>query len=168
MTHVRREVSLVEASTADQPVLRRLMQLYCYDFSGFIETPINPDGTFGDTEFIEDQFGPDHQTFVIRIAGDICGFAVVTACGSASPVNDMAQFFVLRGRRRDRVGEAAAAQLFAKFRGPWEVRVIEQNTRARAFWRAVIDRFTCGSFDERQEPDGTERGTVFRFTSVGE
>lgn len=171
MSGIRTDVNVAEASEADQPMLRRLMQLYCYDFSGFFEMPLNEDGTFGDPAFIEEQFGAGHRTFVIRGDSAISGFAVVTErsyLSGTAGVNDMAQFFVIRGRRRGGVGEAAASQLFTLFSGPWEVRVMKENTAALGFWRSIIDRYTGGSFAEGPETDSPLGGTLFRFESSGD
>jgi hypothetical protein len=46
------------------------------------------------------------------------------------------------------VGARAAAALFDRFAGPWEVRVLRRNTAALAFWRKVIDRYTGGAYTE--------------------
>ena len=80
-------------------------------------------------------------------------------------VTDMAQFFVMRAYRRRHVGQDAAAALFARFPGPWEVRVEAANTKAAAFWRAVIDRFTDGAFDQSTEHRKRQHGPVFYFNS---
>ena len=162
------DVAVAEATEADQPALRRLMQLYLYDFSDFVNMSLNADGTFENPQFIEDEFGPDFSTFVIRVKGSLAGFAIVSDRSyltGAEGVYDMLQFFVMRAHRRKGVGEAAASTLFSMFPGPWEVRVLEENVAARPFWRSIIDRFSGGEYTESHVDNDRHRGTVYRFES---
>ncbi len=142
------------------------MQLYCYDFSEFSKMALNADGTFGYPEFIEEQFGPNHTTFLIRSGGDLAGFAIVTPAGDAGATM-MAQFFVMRGHRRAGVGQLAATRLFDTYAGAWEVHVIEENRVALAFWREIIARYTNGDFEPGPYELGNDRGTLFTFRSRG-
>jgi len=161
-------VALHPATPDDQPALRHLMQLYLYDFSEFEDVPIDDDGLFGHREFIEEQFGPAHDTYVIRANGDLAGFAIVTRGSYLAHdpnVTDMTQFFILRGWRKRGVGADAAQQLFSKYRGPWEVRVIDPNTVARQFWREIITRYTQGNFAESRSDGPRHIGPVFTFTT---
>ena len=164
-------VSVSPATEAEGPALRRLMQLYCYDFSEFSKMKLNDDGTFGGPEFIEEQFGAEHASYVLRSEGALAGFAIVSPRSyltGKSGVSDMAQFFVMRGYRREGVGGTAAAFLFDRYPGPWEVRVIEENLGANAFWRSVIDAYTSGAFEASEIDARNDSGTLFTFTSHGE
>ena len=162
-------VSVSPATEAEGPALRRLMQLYCHDFNEFSQISLNDDGTYGDPEYIEEQFGPKHTSYVIRVGGELAGFAIVSPrsylTGDAG-VTDMAQFFVMRGYRRGRVGEFASTFLFDAYPGPWEVRVIEENTAGNAFWRAVIDRYTGGAFTETKLDTDRDRRRLYTFRAL--
>ncbi len=164
-------VSVSPATEAEGPALRHLMQLYCYDFMDFSNMQINSDGTFGDPKFIEEQFGPNHTSYVVRSRGTLAGFAIVSPRSyltGKSGVTDMAQFFVMRGYRREGVGRTAAICLFDRHPGAWEVRVIEENSGAEAFWRSVIEQFTDGTFEVSEIDVPSDPGTLFSFTSRGE
>ena len=164
-------VSVSPATEAEGPALRRLMQLYCYDFSDFSKMKMNDDGTFGNPEFIEEQFGAEHASYTLRCRGAMVGFAIVSPRNfltGKSGVTDMAQFFVMRGYRREGVGRTAATILFDRHPGPWEVRVIEENLPAEAFWRSVIERYTSGAFKVSEIDVPSDAGTLFSFTSRGE
>ncbi len=164
-------VCVSPATEAEGPALRRLMQLYCYDFSDFSDVQINDDGTFGDSEFIEEQFGPEHTSYVVRSGKELAGFAIVSPRSyltGKSGVTDMAQFFVMRGYRGEDVGRTAASLLFDRYPGPWEVRVIKGNLGAEAFWRSVVDRYTDGAFNVSKIEAGNDSGALFAFTSRGE
>ncbi len=161
-------VTLHPATPDDQPTLRRLMQLYLYDFSEFDDVPLDDDGFFGHREFIEEQFGPAHETFLIRADGQLAGFAILTRGSFLAhdlAINDLTQFFIVRAWRKRGVGASAAQQLFARHAGPWEVRVIDANTIARAFWRETITRYTQGNFAETRTDSPRHKGPVFTFTT---
>ena len=53
--------------------------------------------------------------------------------------------------------------LFDRFPGRWEVRQKAENSRAIAFWRRVIDRYTGGRFEEEVLADERWHGPVQRF-----
>ena len=163
-------VSVTPATEAEGPALRRLMQLYFYDFMDFSDMQINSDGTFGDPNFIEEQFGPNHASYVLRSRGTLAGFAIVSPRSyrtGKSGVTDMAQFFVMRGYRRKGIGRTAAISLFERHPGAWEVRVMEENLGAEAFWRSAIWRYTNGAFKVSETDVPNDPGTLFSFTSHG-
>jgi predicted acetyltransferase len=54
---------------------------------------------------------------------------------------DMAEFFILRGHRRSGVGTTAAHEVWKRFPGQWEVRVMESNHAASHFWQQAIMEF---------------------------
>jgi predicted acetyltransferase len=161
-------VTLHPATDADQPTLRRLMQLYCYDFSDMIPMPFSDDALFGDPGYIDEQLGRGHDLYLIRANGRLAGFAIVTRHSLLSPdagITDMTQFFVIRHWRKKGVGSNAAQQLLNRYPGPWEIRVIDENTVAQAFWREVVTRHTRGNFAESRSDTNVHRGPVFTFTS---
>jgi predicted acetyltransferase len=50
----------------------------------------------------------------------------------------MAEFFVLRGCRRHRIGTLAAQEVWRRFPVLWEVRVMQSNPLATSFWKRAI------------------------------
>ena len=101
----------------------------------------------------------------------MAGFAIVSPRSyltGKSGVTDMAQFFVMRGYRRSGLGQTAATCLFDRHPGPWEVRVIKENSGANAFWRSAIDEYTDGAFEVSEIEARNDSGTLFSFTSAGE
>lgn len=150
------EFNLVAATEDDKPVLRRLIELYRYDFSEFDQADVDPHGEYGyrylDNYWTEASRAP----FLFRVNGCWAGFALVRA---ESPF-DMSEFFVMRKYRRQGVGRVAAAELFRHFAGPWRVRQQKTNPTATEFWRTAIPY----SYDERttneeviQEFDSTDQ-----------
>jgi predicted acetyltransferase len=145
-------VELVRASVSDKAVLRRLLQLYRYDFSEWNGDDVDEHGEFDHLYF--DHYWTDSAShpFLIRHTGHWAGFALVRTEG----VNDMSEFFVMRKYRRTGVGREAARRVFARFPGAWQVRQVHGNDAATAFWRAVVP--------SGYEESVIENGPVQRFT----
>ena len=147
-------IEVLEATVDDKPVMRRLLELYAHDFSEFTATDVDARGRFGypylDLYWTE----PERRPFLFRVAANWAGLALVRT----GVPHDMAEFFVLRKYRRTGVGEAAARDLFARFPGDWQVRQLETNPGATAFWRRAIP------FEFAEAV--TAEGRVQRFASV--
>ena len=89
--------------------------------------------------------------FVILSDGTRAGFALVArppAFPRRTADYRMAEFFVIGSFRRRGVGAGAAALLFSRFSGEWEVVEDEYNRAALGFWRRVIGRHTNGQYVE--------------------
>ena len=146
---------LLEAMEGDRPVLRRLLELYRYDFSEFDGADVGAHGEFGYRYL--DHYWTDEscQPFLFKADGAWAGFALVRV-GDPS---DMAEFFVLRKYRRTGVGRRAAADVLRRFPGRWTVRQQLTNPAATAFWRAALEY----PVDERR----TEHEIVMALTVPG-
>ena len=89
--------------------------------------------------------------FVILQDGQRVGFALVSrpaAFPRRSADYRMSEFFVAAQARRRGVGASAAALLFSRFNGDWEVVEDEYNRPALGFWRRVIGQQTGGRYTE--------------------
>ena len=53
----------------------------------------------------------------------------------------MAEFFVMRGYRRLGIGMKIAHEVWDRFPGRWEVRVMDQNQKALRFWQRAVSAF---------------------------
>jgi predicted acetyltransferase len=162
------EVRVVPASAQEQPVLRRLMSLYVYDFSELMGLDVEEDGAFALPELSPYWRDPWRHPFLLRVDDKLAGFALVhqrSRLTGAEGIHDMAEFFVLRKYRRRGVGEQAARELFGRFPGRWEVRERPANVNAIAFWRRVIDRYTGGAFRELVWADDAWQGPVQLFAT---
>ncbi len=87
---------------------------------------------------------PNRYLFFVRIDSSLAGLVFVRKGSQVSAndsVWDMAEFFVLRGHRRRGVGTHVAHEVWRRFPGPWEVRVIEANVSAQHFWARAISTF---------------------------
>jgi predicted acetyltransferase len=145
-------VEITPAGPDDRVVFEHLLELYRYDFSVYDGADVDVRGIYGypylDRYFLD----PDRHPFLVRVDGRVAGFALVR---SGDP-HDMAEFFVMRKYRRDGTGMHVARNLFARFPGNWQVRQLQANEPAQAFWRRAIPV----PFVE----DEWEQGPMQRFT----
>jgi len=97
----------------------------------------------------------DPNTFplVIFKGSEPVGFARVlraVAGGSSSRIDyRMAEFFVMRTRRRLGIGRIAVQLILSRFAGRWEISEYLRNTAAVNFWRRVVASYTRGTYQER-------------------
>lgn len=155
-------VTVDVAGVEEKPVFRRLLQLYLYDFTEFIDGDLNDHGEFA-YPYLDHYWaaasGETRVPYLVRADGKLAGFALVRRDGDGPW--KMAEFFVLRGYRRAGVGARAASATFERHPGAWEVHEVRTNLPAQTFWRRVIGRFTSGAFEE----DGDATGVVQRFVA---
>src|SRR5262249_21628522 len=107
------------APCADVPALNRLLQPYEYDFGEYGGVDA---GTSGEFETVDTGtiWGPDDHVFLIRVDGNLAGFALVTRHQAYVGDGDtllLSEFFVMRKYRRLGVGEQVARTLFNRFFG---------------------------------------------------
>jgi len=147
------EVALQRAAPDEAPRLANLLELYLHDLSEFFPIEVGADGRFGYDRLAPYFAAPEGRAaFLIRHGTKLAGFALATR---GSPLSDdpddldVAEFFVLRGHRRARVGQRAAAALWDTMPGHWIVRVAGNNLRALAFWRATVADYTQRPLSER-------------------
>ncbi|MEP6870498.1 MAG: GNAT family N-acetyltransferase, partial [Anaerolineaceae bacterium] len=157
------KVAVEPAAFEEKAVLRRLLELYIYDFMEYLPLALNEHGEFG-YRYLDHYWAPDdgetRLPFLVRADGKFAGFAFVRRTG-VGPWK-MAEFFVMRAYRRAGVGSRAAREVFARCPGPWEVHEVLANTPAQAFWRRIIGEVTGGQFE-----DETTDGVLQRFTITG-
>lgn len=161
-------VEVLPAAAGQEPVLANLLELYAHDFSEFTELQLQPNGRFGYPGLSLYWTGEGRFPFLVRVDGRLAGFAMVMK-GSrihADPrVWDMAEFFIARGWRRRGIGAAVAHEVWRRFPGPWEIRVLESNRAALPFWAAAVGAFTGAPAEGVLTQVWDRRWYVFSFES---
>jgi predicted acetyltransferase len=163
------EAVVLEPLTRDsEPVLNNLFELYAYDFSEHVPLPLKASGRFevtpGDAWWTRD----DHFGYLIEVAGELAGFALVRAGSRVTnepDVMDVAEFFVRRGMRSRGVGTSAAHALFRAFPRTWEVRVRRTNVGALAFWSRAVAQWVGGPVSSQPFRSEGVDWDVLRFES---
>jgi len=134
-------VRLDPISRSEAPVLANLFELYVHDFSELVPVELKPHGRFDLP--IDERWWSEvgHFPFFLRRGQELCGF-VLARRGSRvtddQTALDVAEFFVVRGARRQEVGLGAVHALLATLPGRWEIRVRRNNSAALAFWQRAL------------------------------
>ena len=138
------DIQLELALREQSPILANLLELYAHDFSEFQPLDIGPDGRFGYKSLPLYWSESNRHPFLIRFDGKLAGLALVkrgSEISDSQEVWDMAEFFVLRGFRRHRIGTLAVQEVWRRFPGLWEVQVMQSNPSATSFWKRAISDF---------------------------
>lgn len=153
------QIALQTASIEEKFLLRNLMELCQYDYSEFNGRDVGACGLFGYTYLDHYWTDPDRFPFLVRVDGASAGFVLVRRV-DAQPTYSIAEFFVLRKYRGQKVGQRTAHQIFGRFPGAWQVEQEAGNLPARRFWNKVIARFTNNTYREEE----TETGFLQTFS----
>lgn len=163
-------VTLAEVAEAQNATIENLLQLYLHDFSEFAAIgtehgEVSADGRFPYERLHSYWSEGGRYPFAIQADGRLAGFALINQWSALDLPLDhsVAEFFVLRKYRRLRVGFRAAAQLFQRFSGQWEVPIAWYNRPALLFWRATVRAVADGPVKECAGDGQRWAGTVLRF-----
>jgi predicted acetyltransferase len=162
------QIEVVPARVDEELIMANLLELYIHDFSEFKDLEIGADGRFGYSSLSLYWSEPGRHPFLVRVDGKLAGVVLVKRGPEVSgdeAVWDMAEFFVLRGYRRRGIGTRIAHEVWTRFPGMWEVRVMKSNVPARQFWGHAISLLT----GEESQPTHIEKDgecwTLFSFES---
>ena len=161
-------IEVIPATAEQEPLLANLLELYAHDFSEFYDVEIGADGRFGYKHLPLYWSEPGRHPVLVWVESKLAGLVLVKRGSNVSGnenVWDMAEFFVLRGYRRRGIGTHIAHEVWRRFPGLWEIRVMESNISAQHFWESTISLFMGVAFHPiRVEKDG-QRWKLFSFES---
>ena len=162
-------IEVIPARPEQEPILANLLELYAHDFSEFLNLELGDDGRFGYRCLPLYWSEPGRHPFLVWVEGGLAGLVLVKRGSEVSgneAVWDMAELFVLRGYRRRGIGTQIAHEVWRRFPGPWEVRVMESNVPAHDFWAHAISIHTGDAIQAiRVEKDG-KCWILFSFQSM--
>lgn len=162
------KLEVIPAAKDQEPVLANLLELYAHDFSEFLDIELGSDGRFGYQSLPLYWTEPNRHPFLARVDGSLAGFVLVRRGSEVSgedSVWDMAEFFVVRGFRRRGIGTDLAHEVWRRFPGSWEVRVMESNQAAHPFWERAVSAFVGEAVSGNLVEKGSKRWRVFSFES---
>lgn len=137
-------VEVVHATPEQEPIVANLLELYAYDFSEFHPMLPGPDGRFGYKGLSRYWSETDRLPFLLKANGRLAGVALVKrerGVLGTETVWDIAEFFILRMFRGQGVGKAAAHEIWRRYPGKWQVRIMESNYNGYRFWEHTIAEF---------------------------
>jgi len=144
--------------------------LYAHDFSEFHDLELGTDGRFGYKHLSLYWRDPGRHPFFVKVDGRLAGLVLVKRGSEVSgdeTVWDMAEFFVVRGYRRRGIGTELAHEVWRRFPGQWEIRVMQSNRAACLFWERAVSQFTGETIPSVRVDKGGEPWRVFSFESKG-
>ncbi len=157
-------IELRTPSRADRQLIRRMMELYLYDFSEYEDSDLDEHGYFGYGDLDYFWFEKTHAVFLVMVDEQLAGFVLVdNEVVVEENERSICEFFIMRKYRRKGVGRQVAVEVFNRFPAKWEVRVIKQNTPAQHFWRNTIIEYTNNNFQEAVFDDDDWKGPVYWF-----
>ena len=138
------QIEFVPAAPEQESILANLLELYAHDFSEFHSLELGANGRFGYLPLPLYWSEPGRYPFLIKVDGRWAGLVLVKR-GFEAPhhetVWDMAEFFIVRAYRRRGIGMKVAHEVWRKFPGRWQVRVMQSNRTALQFWQRAITTF---------------------------
>ena len=162
------KIEVVPAAPEQQQTVANLLELYAHDFSEFHEVELGEEGKFGYPDLPLYWSEPDRHPFLVRIDGKWAGVILVKR-ESQDPTNktawDMVEFFVVRRYRRRGVGTAIAHEVWRRFPGPWQIRVMQANVSAHHFWERAIAAFAGDALHSSLIEKNGEHWHLFSFAS---
>jgi predicted acetyltransferase len=161
-------VEVVSAAPEQQAVIANLLELYAYELSEAADLHVGSDGRYGYQSLPLYWKDKSRAPFLVKVDGHLGGFVLVSQGSRIThdpEVWDMAEFFVLRRYRRLGVGTKIAQEIWRRFPGRWEVRVLETNQPAVTFWQAAITSFTGRLTLPVRVEQGKQHRWMFAFDS---
>jgi len=155
-------IEVIPAPREQMPVIDNLIQLYAHDFSEFKNMDLDSNGRFQYTPLPLYWTDANRHPFLVNVDGNPVGFVLVR---QEAGVWDMAEFFVVRGCRRHGIGTAVAHDVWKRFPGLWEVRVMQANQTALEFWARAISGFTGKTAVPTRLEKGGKLWQLFSFDS---
>jgi predicted acetyltransferase len=161
-------IAVIPATREQQPIVVNLLELYAHDFSEFHDVELGEDGRFGYPDLSLYWSEPDRFPFLVRINDKLAGVILVRK-GSRISANeavwDMAEFFIVRRYRRRGIGTHIAHEIWRKFPGPWQIRVMQVNDSAHQFWAHAITAFAGDAFQSSTFEKAATKWHLFSFAS---
>ena len=158
-------VELTKATTAEKSIINNLCQFYLYEFSQYMPS-IRLEEQRGLYDGLPDLDAywdnPNRVPFLIRVDGELAGFALVIKGTSGEP-HQIGEFFVLKKFGGKGVGTSVAQQIFDMFPGNWLIHEMWNNYQAQAFWRSVVNGYTNGHYEEYYD---AHRQPFQKFTTI--
>ncbi|MEL6254886.1 MAG: GNAT family N-acetyltransferase [Bacteroidota bacterium] len=128
------------APKSQRPVLRQLMELYCYDFSEYDDLELNEHGYYAYSYLDYYWTEEDRHPYLIKVDGNLAGFVLVNQhfVKLRPPGHTIAEFFIMRKYRKQGLVKRVAFEIFDKYGGSWEVAQQLSNKPSLVFWEKVI------------------------------
>ncbi len=147
-------MELFRAQPKDSSLITRLLELYVYDFTEYMDFDVDEEGLFHYP--FEDYFTkPHHWIYLMRVNEKIMGFAFVLERldDQNKSCFTIQEFFILKKYRKMGIGQTIASMIFSLHPGSWLIYQSKNNIPAQVFWRKVIAACTQDRYQEYYQDD---------------
>jgi predicted acetyltransferase len=156
-------IELTAATQSDVGVIRAMLDHYLGELSGHREVPVGATNSASYPYLDAYWSEPGRHAFLIRSGGRVVGFALIRDPDSTgSATHQLAEFFIEPESRRLGIGRGAAAAIWQRFPGQWELRVHARNAAAVRFWSSSAEA-ASGSAPQIHEIDALD-GRCIQFS----
>lgn len=120
----------------DRELLWNLNQKYLYEMTNYYNDELDEQGNLHYGYFDAYFTDPKRRAFFLYEGNVRIGFAMIHPYSNigARPDHVLAEFTVFPMYRRRRLASRAAALIFERFKGHWEIKYNEKNAAAKALW----------------------------------
>lgn len=138
------DIQVSKASVEQSSIIAQLYELYTYEMTDLADFDINEDGFYRYSDLPYYWQDSNKYPFLIWVNKKLAGFVLIQ---KGSPIDenpdiwDIAEFFIMRKFRKQGIGQFVAKYIWSRYKGPWQVRVWDNNIVAHAFWNNVIQEF---------------------------
>lgn len=160
------DFKLIEAKDEKgRETILNLMQLYAYELSFYEDETTNfnilDNGLYEISKYVELYWKEDIRfPYILKCNDKLAGFCLVRF--NEDSRYEISEFFVLNKYRRLGAGTYMAKEMFNKYKGDWEVRVLLKNKKAQDFWRNVVNEVSDGDYIEHLIRNNTRLAFHFK------
>lgn len=121
-----------------------LNQKYLYEMTLYYPDEMDEKGNLHYGHFEEYFIDPERKAFFLYEGEKMVGFAMIHPYSvlDRSPDFTLAEFTIFPSFRGRGYGEMAAKEIFSAFRGVWEVKFNEKNSKAKSLWTKVTKPYS--------------------------
>ena len=160
---------LIESKDDDSKrIISNLMQIYTKELSLYQDETTNfkilDNGLYEISKYFDLYFKEDNRhPYILKCNDDVAGFALVRF--NEDNHYEIGEFFVLDKYRKLGSGTYMAKEIFSKYHGDWEIRVLLKNKIAQEFWRKVVTDVSNGNYIEKLIRNNSRLGFFFNSTT---
>lgn len=168
-------INIVKARIAEYPIVQNMARFYVYDLSRFCgkssqNWAMPEDGLYESTDFKNYFENIGHHAYLVRVDGELAGFALINQATVLGSSWNMGEFFISARFQGKGIGQVVAHFVWQQHPGTWEVAVIPENVPAVHFWRNAVNCLTNGQFHEEVHDISYDADQplriIFQFNSV--
>ena len=136
-------IELTNAKPENRELLWNIHQKYLYEMTYYYDDEMDEQGNFKygyfDAYFTE----VERKAIFIYEQKELVGFAMINPYPyiSENPDYVLAEFTIFPMYRKKHLATEAAEAIFGRYRGRWEIKYSEKNTRAKNLWNKITEKY---------------------------